>query len=381
MLLTGDSMKIVLAPDSYKGSVSSLEACLFMEEGIRRVVPDAEIIKIPMADGGEGTAVALIEACGGKIISKSAKDPLGRDITATFALLNNKTAVIDTSAASGLPLLSENERNPMYTSTYGTGMLIKEALDLGCDHIIVGLGGSATNDGGIGMASALGAVFLDSEEKVIIPCGKNLSQIKNIDMSKFDKRIASCKVTAACDVSNVLFGETGASYIYAPQKGASDKEVRILDNGLRNYAEMIKQYLSKDVSSIIGGGAAGGLGAGIVAFLNGTLKKGTSIIKDFAGIDAKIDSCDLVITGEGKMDYQTKFGKAPIAIAYTAKKYNKPCIAICGCLGHDYRELYNEGFTGIFSITDSPMTLKECLNKTPELIRNTSESVMRIFII
>lgn len=337
-------MKILLAPDSFKGSLSSKEVCHAMENGIKRVI-DAEIISIPIADGGEGTVEALVYAVGGEIIKSDVTGPLGEKVEAFYGILKDGTAVIEMAACAGLYLIPEEKRNPLKTTTYGVGELIKLALDRGCRKFIIGIGGSATNDGGVGMAQALGARFLDKDGNEIGFGGGELYKIEKIDISSIDKRIYESEFIVASDVDNPLCGEKGASYVYGPQKGATPEMIKILDENLRHLAYEAKKVIEKDYSEVPGAGAAGGLGFGLMAFLGAKLKRGIDIIIETTRLEEKIKEVDLVITGEGNTDFQTAFGKAPAGIAKLAKKYNKPVIILSGGLGKDYKSLYDIGVT------------------------------------
>ena len=372
-------MKILIAPDSFKGSLSAMEVCDNIEIGIRKVHKDADVIKVPMADGGEGTLEALISSINGTIYEKQARDPLFRNIISKYGILGDrKTCIIEMARVSGLPLLIEEERNPMNTTTYGTGELILEGLNQGCRKFVIGIGGSATTDGGIGMAAALGVKFKDGSHKELSPIGSSLSKIKHIDISMIDKRIEDSIFTIASDVDNPLYGKNGAAYIYGPQKGADENMVIELDEGLRNYSNIIKKDLGKDIKDIKGAGAAGGLGAGLMVFLNAEMKSGIDIVIESTELEEKIKSVDLVITGEGSIDFQTQFGKTSYGVAKLAKKYNKPVIGICGTIGEGVGVLYDHGFTSIFSIGDKPMTLEESMERTPELIESLTENIIRL---
>lgn len=371
-------MKIVIAPDSFKGSLSAKEVCDCIEKGIRKVNNSVEIVKIPMADGGEGTVQSLIDSTGGTLVKKIVRDPLCRDVEAFYGILGDgKTAVIEMAAASGLPLLEFNERNPLITTTFGTGELIRDSLDRGCSNLIIGIGGSATNDGGAGMLMALGAKFLDKEGYSIGFGGKCLKWLHKIDLSDLNERIKKCNITAASDVSNPLCGTTGASYVFGPQKGADEDAVKVLDDALRHYAEVIKRDIGIDVADLPGAGAAGGLGSGLTAFLNAKLKKGIDIVIEATGFEDKVRDADIVITGEGSIDYQTQFGKTPWGVAAVAGKYNVPVIGICGSIGDGAEVLYSKGFKSIFSIIDKPMTLKEAIEKSAQLVEHASERIIR----
>jgi glycerate kinase len=374
-------MKIIIAPDSYKGSLSALEVALSIKKGIARADPAIESVIVPMADGGEGTVQSMVDATNGRIINVSVNDPLSRIINSFYGILGDgSTAVIEMAAASGLPLLSVRERNPLKTSTFGTGELIKDALDKGCRKIIIGLGGSATNDGGIGMAVALGARLLDAEGKEIGHGGEALSRLHKIDITSLDNRVNDCSIVAACDVDNPLCGEKGAAAVYGPQKGATPEMIEILDKNLRKFADIVKTQLGKDILNTPGSGAAGGLGAGVQVFLSAKLERGINIVTKITNLSDKVKGSDLIITGEGMIDFQTAFGKTPFGVAMVAKQYNIPVIAIAGSLGKNYQDLYNKGFDAIFSIADKPMTLEYAMQNASVLIESVTENIIRTFI-
>ncbi|HYF83313.1 MAG TPA: glycerate kinase [Clostridia bacterium] len=372
-------MKIVIAPDSFKGSLSASAVSVNIEKGIRKVFESADILSIPMADGGEGTVQSLVDSTKGVIVNTKVKGPLLKEVDAFYGILGDGiTAVIEMAAASGLPLLRGDERNPMKTTTYGTGELIKHALDKGCKKIIVGIGGSATNDGGAGMIKALGAKLLDNDGNDIGYGGGCLDKIEVIDLSSMDERLKSCKIVAACDVDNPLIGPRGASNVFGPQKGADPEMVKILDKNLEHYAEVVERTIGISIKDYPGAGAAGGLGGGLLAFLGAELKRGIDIVIEATGLEEKIKDADIVITGEGMMDYQTQYGKTPYGVAQVARKYNIPVLAIVGSVGQNAEALYDLGFSGIFSIINRPMTLTEAMSECAELLEKTSESVMRI---
>ncbi len=373
-------MNILIAPDSFKDSLSAMDVCNNIEKGIIRALPQAKIKKIPLADGGEGTVDALVQATGGKKIQAKVHDPLFREITAIYGILSDgKTAVIEMAAASGIELLSKNERNPWISSTLGTGELIKDALDKGCRKFIVGIGGSATNDAGTGMALALGARFLDASGNEMAGTGENLGKITKIDLENLDSRIHDCSISVACDVTNPLHGLNGAAHVYSPQKGANTNMVEKLDQNLQYFGELIEKQLGKRVSMMPGAGAAGGLGAGLNAFLNATLEPGFQIIKNTLKLDDIIPWADVVITGEGKIDNQTRFGKTPHGVAMVAKQVKIPVIALAGTLGDGYEELYHHHFHAIFSIIDKPMQLNDALKNAPKLLEQSAETIMRMY--
>ena len=373
-------MKIVIACDSYKDTLTSSEVCESIEKGINKINKDIDIIKVPMADGGEGTATAIHNALGGEIVKVLVHDPLFRKINSSYVYIEEtKTAIIEMAKASGLELLELSDRNPMNTSTYGTGDLILDALNKGCNNLFIGLGGSATNDGGIGMAHALGARFYDKSNNEIPLTGKGLLELKRIDVNFLDSRVKDCNVKIMCDVDNVLHGYNGAAYVYAKQKGANESMIHALDDGLINYANIIKSSLNFDVSNIKGAGAAGGLGAGIITFLNGRIQRGVDVVIDIVKLEEKIKDADLVITGEGRIDYQTKFGKVPYGVTQIAKKHNKPVIAICGSTGEKYEELYNCGVDAIFATTTIQTSIEEYKKTTPKQLVQMSEAIVRTF--
>lgn len=375
-------MKIVIAPDSFKGNLTAKEAADAIEIGIKRVMPDAKIAKVPMADGGEGTVQALVDATNGKIISAEVCDPLGNRIIANYGILGGsatpKTAVIEMASASGLPLVPIDKRNPMITTTYGTGELIKSALDNECKALIVGIGGSATTDGGAGMAQALGVKLLDKDGKDIPKGGEGLKYLCKIDISELDPRLSEITTTVACDVDNPLVGKRGAPAVFGPQKGATSEMVKLLDEYLDKYADIIKRDLGVDVKEVPGAGAAGGLGAGLMAFLGAKLKSGIDIVIEASGLNQIIIDADIVITGEGKIDSQTVYGKTPIGVAKTAKKYNIPVIAFAGNISDDSHIVYENGIDALMSIISYPMTLEMAMDRSSELLTNAVERTIRL---
>lgn len=373
-------MKIVVAPDSFKESLSAMEVAQAIEKGFRAVFPDAQIEKIPMADGGEGTVQSLVDATGGKIITKEVTGPLGEKVTAFFGVLGDgKTAVIEMAAASGLHLVPVEKRNPLLTTTRGTGELILAALDEGVDHLIIGIGGSATNDGGSGMAQALGARLLDKDRNEIAPGGGSLDKLANIDISELDARLQNVKIEVACDVDNPLIGQDGASHVFGPQKGATPEMVEQLDQNLAHYATILARDLGKDVAHIPGAGAAGGLGAGLLAFLDAELKSGIDIVIAATDLEEKIKDADLVITGEGKIDSQTIHGKTPIGVAKAAKKFNIPVIAICGSIADDADVVHDHGIDVLFSSLMRITTLEEALESGASNVEKTARNIAALY--
>lgn len=341
---------ICVAPDSFKGTLTALEAAECIERGLKKTLKHIAVRKVPMADGGDGTVQTIVEATGGRMVTKRVADPLGRPVRAGFGLSGDgQTAVIEMAAASGLALLKPAEFNPLKTTTRGTGELIRAALDKGAGKILIGIGGSATNDGGTGMARALGVRFLDAKGKDIPEGGGALDALDSIDVSKLDERIADTVVEVACDVDNPLTGRRGAAHIYGPQKGATPAMVRQLDAGLKNMAKVIKRDLGVSINSVPGAGAAGGLGAGLMAFLGGVLRPGIDIVMDAVQLSRRLKGCHLVITGEGRMDAQTINGKTPSGVARAAKELGLPVIAIAGCLGDDVYHVRSAGIDAYFS--------------------------------
>jgi len=371
-------MKIVVAPDSFKGSLTAIEVSDAIEKGIREIFPEAEIIKIPMADGGEGTVQCLVNATRGKILEEKVIGPLGDEVLASYGILaDKKTAVIEMAAASGLTLVPEGKRNPLITTTYGTGQLIKAALDKGCRKMIIGIGGSATNDGGAGMVQALGVKLLDQEGEEIGFGGGELKKIIRIDISCLDNRLSNTKVLVASDVNNPLCGPKGASRIYGPQKGATPEVIEELDKSLAHFAELIKRDLYKDIKDVPGAGAAGGLGSSLMTFLNAELRPGIEIIIEVVKLEQAIKDADLVITGEGKIDSQTIYGKAPIGVAKIAKKYTIPVIAVAAIIGDDADIVHQYGISSLISVSGQPMRLDEPLPNKVLLIKNSIKQSMR----
>ncbi|MDR3426845.1 glycerate kinase [Silvimonas sp.] len=369
-------MKIVIAPDSYKESLSALEVAIQIEAGFREVFPSADYLKMPMADGGEGTVQAMVEATQGRRIEVTVTGPSGEPVAAFYGLTGDgRTAVIEMAAASGLALLTPAQRNPLFTTSYGTGELIRAALDAGARHFILGIGGSATNDGGVGMAQALGARFITAEGKELGRGGAALAHLANIDLAGLDPRLAQSAIEVACDVDNPLTGPNGASAVFGPQKGATPEMVRQLDANLAHYAGIIQRDLGLDVNNVAGAGAAGGMGAGMLAFLQGRLRAGGDIVAEAVGLDAAIRNADLVITGEGRMDGQTIHGKTPMAVALVAQRHGVPVIGIAGSLSGDVAVVYQHGIDAVFSVLHSASTLDEALVQAAQNVRLAARNV------
>lgn len=374
-------MKIVLAPDSFKECLSSVQVCLAMERGVKRVLPDAEVEKIPLADGGEGSVDTFISATGGRIIKTLVQDPLGRLITGFFGISGDgSTAVIEMAAASGLQLLAENERNPLKTSTFGTGQLISAALDEGVSKIVLCIGGSATIDGGLGMAKALGVRFLNANGFELGEGGQELSSLARIDMTGLDPRVPRTEFVVACDVANVLCGPEGAAVVYGPQKGASAAVVEQLDQGLANFGKVIGTELMKSVADVPGAGAAGGLGAGLMAFLNAKLTSGIELMLEATALRERIQGAMLVITGEGRIDRQTAMGKAISGVGKMAQEAGVPVIALTGSLDGQYQTVYETGVTAAVPIVNGPMSQDTAIMEATELIIDATERTLRIFL-
>lgn len=372
-------MNIVIAPDSFKGSLSAREVGLAIERGINRALPESVTKVIPMADGGEGTMDCLIDATKGQFVKTSVQDPLGRIIDSGFGVLGDgMTCVIEMAMSSGLYLIESQERNPLITTTYGVGQLIRAALDQGCRNFIMAVGGSATNDGGAGMLQALGVDLLDAEGNQIGYGGGSLDKLAMIRTSRLDPRIAESRFTVACDVDNPFVGTKGASAVFGPQKGASVEMVKQLDNNLKHFADAIERERGIAIHDLPGTGAAGGLSGGILAFLNGVLESGVSIVTRVTELEAAVREADLVITGEGQVDFQTAHGKTPFGVAKVAQAHGVPVIVLAGSIGKGIDSLYPHGVTAVLSIVNRPMTLEEAMKQTAPLLEEAAEQILRI---
>lgn len=370
------SMKIVIAPDSFKESLSAFDVASEIEAGFREIFPHADYLKIPMADGGEGTVDAMIAATGGQRIEVEVSGPLGNPVQAFYGLLGDgKTAVIEMAAASGLELVPSAQRNPLLTSTFGTGQLIRAGLDAGACHFIIGLGGSATNDGGAGMLQALGGKLLDASGKSIPPGGGGLSYLAQIKLDALDPRLKDCIFEIACDVSNPLLGPQGASAIFGPQKGATPEMVGQLEASLGHFAQLILRDFGLDLASQPGTGAAGGMGLCLIAFLHGTLRPGIEIVSDAIHLAAAIKGANLVITGEGRIDSQSVRGKTPVGVARLAQACGIPVIAIGGCLAADTAAVYQHGIDAAFAAVNHPCTLETALSETRQNLRAAARNI------
>jgi len=376
-------MRIIVAPDSYKGSLSALETARAMAEGLSRVFPEAEIITLPLADGGEGTVEALVGATGGETCRTLVRGPLGDPVEAAWGLLGDgRTAVIEMAQASGLPLLEPERRDARRASSYGTGQLLKAALEAGLRRVILGLGGSATNDGGAGCAAALGVRFLDAAGRDLPPGGAALAGLETIDLSGLDPRLSGLELLAACDVDNPLCGPRGASAVFGPQKGAAPAQVEELDQALRHYGQVAARATGRrSVPETPGAGAAGGLGAGLLFFTPARLRPGIEIVLEALDFDRQVQSADLVFTGEGRTDFQTAYGKAPVGVARAAQKYQVPVVCLAGGLGRNYQALTAQGLDAVAACPPEPMTLADCLAAGPGLVADAPERAGRLLAV
>lgn len=375
--------KIVIAPDSFKESMAAIEVADAIERGFAKVFPNTTVYdKIPMADGGEGTTEALVNALNASYRKVSVKNPINKTITASYGYAyETNTAIIDMASASGLDLIAEEDKNPLITTSYGTGQLINDAIEQGAQHIILGIGGSATNDGGVGMLSALGCKFLDSDNQTLKAGGAALAKLSHIDMSNLNPKLKDTTIEVACDVTNPLLGKYGASEIYGRQKGATEDMIKQLDAALTRYHDVIEQQLNVSVKDIEGAGAAGGLGTGLLAFLNANLAKGIDIVLKETQFTQRLKDADLVITGEGKMDHQTIYGKTPIGVSHAAQRFNVPVIAIAGSLGEGYQAVYEHGISSVFSILQQPCSLSDALENGRKYMEQTAENIARLLLI
>ena len=374
-------MKIVVAPQGFKAGLSGLEAAEAIARGVSAAAPDAQTVLAPVADGGDGTLNALVDATGGQVFSSNVTGPLGQPMEAQWGVMGDgRTVIIEMALASGLALVPQRRRNPRITTTAGTGEIMREALEKGYTRIIVGLGGSATNDGGAGFAASLGARFLDAEGRPIPPGGSALARLEHIDCSGLHPKLSEASIVAATDVTNPLCGPDGASAIFGPQKGANADMVRELDAALANYARVVAQDVGRDVAEQPGAGAAGGLGAGMMAFAGATLKSGIDMVCEVLDFDAILQDADLVITGEGRADRSTIFNKAPSGVARHAGERGIPTVLLAGSLGQGYEELYEHGLAAVVSISDRPMSFDQSLARSAELLESAAECTMRLIL-
>ncbi|BDU38267.1 glycerate kinase [Vibrio nigripulchritudo] len=373
-------MKVVIAPDSFKESLTAKEVCQAIESGFRRVWADSEFVHVPVADGGEGTVQSLVDATQGKLVHLAVTGPLGNSVDAFYGLLgDNQTAVIEMAAASGLHHVSLSQRDPKLTTSFGTGQLINHALEHGARKLIIGLGGSATNDGGVGMMAALGAKFLNQNGQPIALNGGGLSELSHIDLGDLNTKLAECEILVACDVDNPLCGTKGASATFGPQKGATEADIRLLDNNLNHYGQLIRQQLGRDVLSKEGAGAAGGMGAALLAFTDAKLQPGIDIVLETVNLKDQLHNADLVITGEGRIDWQTAHGKTPMGVAVLAKQFDLPVIALAGCVGENYQAAYQCGIDAVFAAVPRALDLSTAFQEAGTNLTNLSENVARLW--
>lgn len=374
-------MKVIVGMDSFKGSVSSVNANRSVKNGIKRVYPDAAVKSFAMADGGEGTVETLVDGMQGSLVETTVTGPLGTKVQSSYGLVRDEQlAIIEIAAACGITLLSKEELNPRLTTTYGVGELINHGFNAGARKFIIGLGGSATNDGGVGMLQAMGYEFLGADGREIEFGGECLSQIHTINKTVASEKFRDCEFRVACDVSNILYGDKGATYVFGPQKGADSAMLKMLDDNLKHYAEITSKEMNIDITNIEGGGAAGGLGAAFHGYLNGQLESGVELIMDVLGVEEELKNANLVITGEGQLDAQTTMGKVPAGMANLAKKYNIPVIAVGGSLTEDAYKLNQYGIDAVFSIQSSPVSIEKAMEgeRTQKNIEKTVEQVMRV---
>lgn len=375
-------MKIVIAPQGFKGNITALSVGRAIEYGVRRVMPTAITVVKPMADGGEGTVQALVDATGGEFRETEVTGPLGKRIRARWGILNDgETAVIEMAAASGLPVIATEDHNPRLTTTYGTGELIRAAIGSGCRKLIIGIGGSATNDGGAGMVQALGARLLDSRGQSLPFGGAALAKLERIDVSNLDQHLVECDVRLACDVNNPLCGPRGASCVYGPQKGATPEMVAELDAALAHYADVIQRELDIDLRWMPGAGAGGGLGLGLMVFLKAKTVAGIDIVIEATHLVEELEDADLVFTAEGRIDSQTACGKVPTGVALKAKEYGLPVICLAGEVADDYRLVYEQGIDSVFSIAPGPISLKQSMAQAEKLVASAAENALRLFLV
>ena len=379
MSWTASAMKVVIAPQTFKGSISALGVAEAMSQGVRRVVADAETVLVPVADGGDGTLETLVESSDGEIHTSEVTGPLGEKVVAQWgAMGDGRTAVIEMARTSGLALVPTDKRDPLAATTHGLGEVIRHALEAGFRSFIVGIGGSATNDGGAGMSQALGVRLLDADGRDLPPGGAALARLDRIDMSGLDPRATESEFAVACDVSNPLTGPEGASAVYGPQKGATPDMVAQLDAALAHFAQIVRRDIGVEINDVSGAGAAGGLGGGLIAFLDGSLRAGVDIVLDAVDLDGHLEGADLVITGEGQMDFQTVYNKAPIGVARRAKARGIPVIAVSGSFGEGYTDVHGHGIDAASAITSAPMTLDYASENAVELIAAATEQALRL---
>ncbi|EGQ9393514.1 glycerate kinase [Vibrio cholerae] len=375
-------MKVVIAPDSFKESLTAKQVCDAIQAGLARVWHDAKFVAIPVADGGEGTVQSLVDATQGRLVEVKVMGPQGKRVEAFYGMLgDNQTAVIEMAAASGLHHVPLVQRDPKLTTSFGTGELIRHALDQGVTKLIIGLGGSATNDGGVGMLAALGARFTNADGDPIQLTGGGLRELTHIDLQDFDPRLQNCDILVACDVNNPLCGDKGASAVFGPQKGATPEDVQLLDGALRQFGLLTEKVTGKMVLESAGAGAAGGMGAALLAYTQARLRPGIEIVLETVQLAHQVSDADLVITGEGRIDSQTVHGKTPMGVAKVAKRFDVPVLALCGCTGDNYQAVYQCGIDAVFAAVPRAMSLDDALKESDFNLADLAENVARLWVL
>ncbi|EGZ6887886.1 glycerate kinase [Vibrio cholerae] len=375
-------MKVVIAPDSFKESLTAKQVCDSIQAGLARVWHDAKFVAIPVADGGEGTVQSLVDATQGRLVEVKVMGPQGKRVEAFYGMLgDNQTAVIEMAAASGLHHVPVAQRDPKLTTSFGTGELIRHALDQGVTKLIIGLGGSATNDGGVGMLAALGARFTNADGDPIQLTGGGLRELTHIDLQDFDPRLQNCDILVACDVNNPLCGDKGASAVFGPQKGATPEDVQLLDGVLRQFGLLTEKVTGKMVLESAGAGAAGGMGAALLAYTQARLRPGIEIVLETVQLAYQVSDADLVITGEGRIDSQTVHGKTPMGVAKVAKRFDVPVLALCGCTGDNYQAVYQCGIDAVFAAVPRAMSLDDALKESDFNLADLAENVARLWVL
>ncbi|GHX18521.1 TPA: glycerate kinase [Vibrio cholerae] len=375
-------MKVVIAPDSFKESLTAKQVCDAIQAGLARVWHDAKFVAIPVADGGEGTVQSLVDATQGRLLEVKVMGPQGKRVEAFYGMLgDNQTAVIEMAAASGLHHVPVAQRDPKLTTSFGTGELIRHALDQGVTKLIIGLGGSATNDGGVGMLAALGARFTNADGDPIQLTGGGLRELTHIDLQDFDPRLQNCDILVACDVNNPLCGDKGASAVFGPQKGATPEDVQLLDGVLRQFGLLTEKVTGKMVLESAGAGAAGGMGAALLAYTQARLRPGIEIVLETVQLAYQVSDADLVITGEGRIDSQTVHGKTPMGVAKVAKRFDVPVLALCGCTGDNYQAVYQCGIDAVFAAVPRAMSLEDALKESDFNLADLAENVARLWVL
>ncbi|HDI3133045.1 TPA: glycerate kinase [Vibrio cholerae] len=375
-------MKVVIAPDSFKESLTAKQVCDAIQAGLARVWHDAKFVAIPVADGGEGTVQSLVDATQGRLVEVKVMGPQGKRVEAFYGMLgDNQTAVIEMAAASGLHHVPVAQRDPKLTTSFGTGELIRHALDQGVTKLIIGLGGSATNDGGVGMLAALGARFTNADGDPIQLTGGGLHELTHINLQDFDPRLQHCDILVACDVNNPLCGDKGASAVFGPQKGATPEDVQLLDGALRQFGLLTEKVTGKMVLESAGAGAAGGMGAALLAYTQAILRPGIEIVLETVQLAHQVSDADLVITGEGRIDSQTVHGKTPMGVAKVAKRFDVPVLALCGCTGDNYQAVYQCGIDAVFAAVPRAMLLEDALKESDFNLADLAENVARLWVL